>query len=95
MKNILPTIQEKIIKAWLTGAFTEVQLAEQYNVSRVYVSEVISNHRRQSLKPIKRRTMNLARELYSSVPSELAGSFARRFEDITGTNSGLLLTPGI
>ena len=95
MKNVPPTLRERIIEAWLTGSYTENQLAEQFNVSRANVIEVHTNHRRQTAKPIHRRTLGLARELYATVPSEIAGSFARRFEEVTGANQGLLYIPQI
>ena len=95
MKNVPPTLREKIIEAWSTGSYTEVQLAEQFNVTRAYVIEVLNNHRRQTAKPIHRKTLTLARELYAMVPTELAGSFARRFEEVTGANKGLLYIPNM
>ncbi|MCB0711899.1 MAG: hypothetical protein KDD67_06185 [Ignavibacteriae bacterium] len=95
MKNVPPTLRERIIEAWTTGSYTEIQLAEQFNVSRAYVTEVLNNHRRQTATPIHRRTLGLARELYSAVPSEVAGAFARRFEEVTHANKGLLFMPNL
>ena len=95
MKNVPPSLRERIIEAWTTGSYTEVQLAEQFNVSRAYVIEVLNNHRRQTAKPIHRRTLGLARDLYNTVPTEFAGAFARRFEEVTGANKGLLFIPNM
>ena len=93
MKNVPPTLRERIIQAWLTGSYTETQLAEKFNVTNAYVVEVLNNHRRQTATPIRRRTLGIARELYNAVPSELSNSFARRFEQVTKANQGLLYMP--
>ena len=96
MKHLPPKVKKQIIEAWSTGTVTEHQLAEQFDVSRAYVTEVVGEYKkRQPLRQIHRNTLSLARDLYNAMPTELGSSFTRRFEDITGGHAGLLMTPGL
>jgi len=96
MKQLPPSIRKQIIEAWLSGSVSERQLAEQFNITKAHVGEIIGEYQNHGpLKPVGRQTLNLARELYNVMPTELAGQFARRFEAVSGANSALLLTPRI
>ena len=96
MKHLPPKVKQQIIEAWSTGTVSEHQIAEEFNVSRAFVSEVVGEHKaKHPLRKIQRGTLAMARDLYSVMPTEIAGSFARRFEDITGGHAGLLMTPGM
>lgn len=93
MKTIPPTIREKVLQAWQQGTRSEHQLADQFNLRRELVTEIISEGRASRALPINRQVLSMARELYSVMPTEVAGSFARKFEGITGVRSGLLAVP--
>ena len=95
MKAIPPTIREKVLQAWQQGTRSEHQLAEQFNLSRELVTEIISESRAARSLPVNRQVLTMARELYSVMPTEVAGSFARKFEGVTGVRSGLLAVPSI
>lgn len=93
MKSVPPTIREKVLEAWHQGSATERQLAERFNLTRDLVSEIINEARASRSLPINRQVLSMARELYSVMPTEVAGSFAARFENIAGVGSGLLSVP--
>lgn len=93
MKSVPPAIREKVLEAWHQENATERQLAERFNLTRDLVSEIISEARAARSLPISRQVLSMARELYSVMPTEVAGSFANRFENISGVRSGLLAVP--
>ncbi len=95
MKTIPPTIREKVLQAWQQGTRSEHQLAEQFNLGRELITEIISEGRAARALPINRQVLSMAQELYSVMPTEVAGSFARKFEGITGIRSGLLAVPSM
>ena len=94
MKTIPPTIREKVLEAWQQGN-SEHQLAEQFNLSRDFVTEIIKESRSVRALPVNRQVLSMARELYSVMPVEVAGTFARKFEGVTGVGSGLLAVPSM
>lgn len=95
MKTIPPTIRERVLEAWQQGNRSEHQLAEQFNLSRDLVTEIIKESRSARSLPINRQVLSMARELYSVMPVEVAGTFARKFEGVTGVGSGLLAVPSM
>lgn len=96
MKQLPPAVRKQIIEAWLTGTVTEHQLAEEFNVSRAIVKDIIGEYQRERhLRPIGHQTLSVARELYNVMPTELAQSFVRRFESVAGASRGLLMTPSL
>jgi DNA-binding transcriptional regulator LsrR (DeoR family) len=93
MKSVPPAIREQVLEAWHRENATERQLAERFNLTRVLVREIISDARSVRSLPINRQVMSIARELYNVMPTEVAASFAHRFESISGVRPGLLAVP--
>lgn len=97
MNNKLPSLRQRIIDAWLTGMVSQQQLADRFDVSRAYVRNVLRAFRRSErskmMKPIQTETIAIGRTLYGTIPSEMANTFSQRFEEITGGNVGLLMSP--
>lgn len=96
MKQLPPTIRKRIIDLWLSGTLSERQIAEQFNISKTLVAEIVGEHNdKAALKPVDPRTLNMARELYAAMPVEIAGRFSDRFESIVSASRALLMTPSL
>jgi hypothetical protein len=97
MEKQTPSLRQRIIEAWLDEMGTYQELAEFFEVSQAYIKHVLRPFRRperaRRLNPIRPDTLATSREIYSVLPMEVADPFTYRFEELTGLNVGMLMTP--
>lgn len=92
--NVPPTIRKQVIEAWRRGGMTAERLADRFDLTTDKIDEILHSAG-GSRRFINHKALQVARGFYHTMPVEIAGQFAQKFEDITGTRAGLLTVPGV
>jgi len=83
-----------IVQAWKTGSFSRSQLAERFNVDESFVRRLVKDQPRSPLGQGRSATLNVVREFYNVLPTELLASFSRHVVELTGERAELLNVVG-
>ena len=92
--NVPPSIRKQVVETWQRGGMTRERLADRFDLTTDKVDEIL-NTTGGSRRFVNHRALQVARGLYQTMPVEIAGQFAQRYEKISGTRSGLLTVPSL